>query len=780
MMKYFAKILVLSLLVLAIGCGEDPITKEAAQNYVESWAPTVEQTLTDRSEGASIQRELETVIEANASVDSKRLQRDAPPYDSLVRDVYAANEYKPRLVVHGELSKSGQAIWDALKELEDHVIDPRGYPIADISESLAKLEEIRADHEGGDLSPNEAEKAAMVEWLTKRTPSEFALDEENYEKLTDALVESGKSERLDGLLEDYEKLGEKLAAESARAEFKLATSLARYSDEMRHFRERKIFIHPREDDYYNDPEVKKSRPQDKKGEYVAGQLWRRAAANAEEIYKATKMKIRHQKIRDTLASTLESDEPQKIVGGLEPQHPQYRKLIAEFKRYKRIVADGGWEEVKRKNLRVGSSHPIVKDLKERLRAEGYFPESATIDENYDEALEKAVSDYQQTHQMPVKGTPYSMFWSSLNVSAEDRLDQIRLNVQRWRDTNIRHASDEVYVFINVPDFHAEAWENQERKLRHRVIVGNNERTFDEENEEWVHSNRTPVPLAAYIDRAIYNPFWNVTPRIRSEEILPEVKTWLEQKYEKEALSAKIKPLDLDDPAESPAANVGQPAEDTTLANTNPSAAAPTTAPSANEGTPPAMLSPDPVNSDGVKPKNPFEGKPYWNAELGEIDPSTTDPENVPGWYAENKYEVMYPGKKWEYVRMIPGDHNALGYVKIIFPNLHDVYLHDTNARALFTREIRAMSHGCMRLQDPLDFAEWLLRRDGLYEKSNIPKVLKTGEYLPVFLDRQIPVFVEYYTVRVDDDGRANFLADVYDYDDDAHLPEPVVRKAAAP
>jgi murein L,D-transpeptidase YcbB/YkuD len=51
-------------------------------------------------------------------------------------------------------------------------------------------------------------------------------------------------------------------------------------------------------------------------------------------------------------------------------------------------------------------------------------------------------------------------------------------------------------------------------------------------------------------------------------------------------------------------------------------------------------------------------------------------------------------------------------------------------------------------------------------------VKKSGEYLPIFLTRQVPVFVEYYTVRVDDNGRANFLADIYDLDDNPHLPEP--------
>lgn len=770
----------LSFATFALGCEESPISEETARPYVDSWAGTVEQTLIDRTEGASIKRDLKKLTLDEAAKEKAQVHHDHPPYASLVAEVYEEEEFAPKLINHGALTPAGEAVWSALQELEDHVLNPRDYPVESVRSELDALAKLMAEHEDSDLSPDASEKDAMVMWLTERTPTEFELTPENHTALTDALLDSPKADRLNALLEDQKALAEKLARSSAKVEFLLAKSAARYSDEMRHFRERKIFIHPRQDDYYNDPEIRKPRPDKAKGHHIAGELWRRASAYAEDIYDAQKVPIRHRNIRASVRELRESEEPQKVVSALEPQQPQYRLLIKEFKRYRQIVADGGWEKVSPKNLKVGSDDPVVKDLKVRLKAEGYFPESGSIDTRYDEDLKKAVTDYQTTHQMPVKGTPYKMFWTSLNIPAEDRLDQIRLNVQRWRDTNVRHAEDEAYVFINVPDFHAEAWADQKRELRHRVIVGNNDRVFNEEKEEWVRANRTPVPLAAYIDRAIYNPFWNVTPRIRAEDILPEVKSWLADKYKAQSSLAKIKPLGLDDaPEDSASEDSSNDSAGSLMGNNTPqtdeSEAVDDTTLTTGTG-----MTGSTTRSNPESTGHPFEGKPYFNPETQEIDPSTTDPENIPGWYAENNYEVMYAGKSWEYVRMTPGDHNALGFVKIIFPNLHDVYLHDTNARALFSRDIRAMSHGCMRLQDPLDFAEWLLRRDNLYEKNDIPKILKTGDYLPVFLDRQIPVFVEYYTVRVDDEGRANFLADIYNYDDSAHLPEPVVGRAAAP
>ncbi|MFB6351447.1 MAG: L,D-transpeptidase family protein, partial [Bradymonadaceae bacterium] len=189
--------------------------------------------------------------------------------------------------------------------------------------------------------------------------------------------------------------------------------------------------------------------------------------------------------------------------------------------------------------------------------------------------------------------------------------------------------------------------------------------------------------------------------------------------------------------------------------------------------------------------------PYLDPKTGKVDASTTDPDNVPKWYEENDYEVKFPGKKWEYVRQTQGDHNALGRVKVIFPNQHAVYLHDTPKKQLFSRKIRAFSHGCMRMKKPLEFAQTLLKIDGSFDEVNVPQLLRgqekpvkndkgepTGEteikytYKPVFLDKKVPVHVEYFTVLVGDNGRANFYADIYNKDKRKLIPdyEPEVDK----
>lgn len=728
-----------------------PVGPEVAKTFVDEWALTLEQTLSDRTEGASIQKDLQGVMEAASAQEKAKTTRDKPPYAQFVQELYAEFEYKPRLVVGGKLSPRGEAVWEAISHVSDHVLKPEDYKVDEIVQSLEELKK----HNGGtqeSLAPTPEEVASVAAWVATQPSDVFVVGPENHEALTTQLLESEQSARLKLAMTQHEELGKKISKTSSKLEYLLAVGLARYSHEMKHFHARTIFIHPREDDYYNDPEIRKPRPDKDKGSYTAGVIWRRAAAVAESMHEP--VAYTHREIRKTLRDVIKGEEdPRALVNGLEPQHPQYRALIKEFRRYMDIVEAGGWKEVKQeKGLKPGGSHPTVALLKERLQKEGYFPEGKAINSVYDADLKDAIKAYQETHQMQVTGEPHTMFWRSVNVPADRRLEQIRINVQRWRDTNIRHDEDEVYVFINVADFHAEVWEDQKLERRHRVVVGNNDKVCDRETKECANSNRTPVPLAAYIDRAIYNPYWNVTPRIRKEEILPEVKKYIQAKYDKirEEKSRKISPLaPVDEP--TGASVLGNPTSIATVATT------------------------PPTGTD-----DPLAGLPYYDPATGTIDVSTTDPEHIPGWYAANNYEVMFPGKSWEYVRMTPGAHNALGYVKIIFPNYHDVYLHDTSARALFNNDIRAYSHGCMRLHKPLEFAEWLLSRDNLYEPNNIPEILKTGEYLPVFLDRQIPVFVEYYTVRVDDNGRANFLADVYNYDDNPHLPPPIKGGVSAP
>lgn len=754
MQRKHHKILLTTLLILATGwtaCGEEPIGESASRAFVQKWQATVAANLAERSEGAPIRKELQKRLEAAQKREEAASQRDLPPLMSLANTYYAANEYKPIFVQHGKLSPQGKAVWETMQDLEASVLDPRPYRLAEIQKALDALESKGAELQTNDLNPGAEATAEMSAWVAAQKPSTFTLDESSYEVVTERLLESDTGAGLRDAMGELGKLGQSMAASSAELEELMAHAFMRYAYEVRYFRARKSFVHPREDDYFNDPEIRKSRNIEQTAHYVAGSLWRRAAANADAMY--SQPVYARRELSNAIARVAKSEKPAEVLAALMPQQPQYAGLVEEHKRYQEIVAAGGWEKVEvDKKLKAGSKGSSVRKLKERLAMEGYLKgDPKKFSDTYDASLTDAVKDYQTTHQMQVTGSPHTVFWKSLNVPAERRLEQIRINIQRWRDTNMRPEDDKAYVFINVADFHAEGWRDGKREIRHRVVVGNNDNVCDPETDECAKANRTPIPISAYIDRMIFNPFWNVTPRVRKNEILPDVKKSVEAQYAKMRAKAAVKPPSFlaAPPVDTPPLVVPQPLAE------QPSGDAPT----ADVGQ--AALSPERLAE-----------MPYFNVETGEVDVSTTIPEKVPSWYAENNYEVMYAGKSWEYVRMTPGAHNALGYVKIIFPNLHDVYLHDTNARALFKNDLRAYSHGCMRLEDPIEFATWLLDRDGQKDVVDTEAIKKSGEYLPIFLTRQVPVFVEYYTVRVDDNGRANFLADIYDLDDNPHLPEP--------
>ncbi|MBN1946103.1 MAG: L,D-transpeptidase family protein [Bradymonadales bacterium] len=154
--------------------------------------------------------------------------------------------------------------------------------------------------------------------------------------------------------------------------------------------------------------------------------------------------------------------------------------------------------------------------------------------------------------------------------------------------------------------------------------------------------------------------------------------------------------------------------------------------------------------------------PYWTVPqdimINEYDPNLRDD---PFWYENNGYEVIVnpDGSRW--VRQLPGPENALGEVKFLFPNPFDVYMHDTPLKSLFRRSFRAFSHGCIRIQHPMELAEYLLGNDRGWSRERIDQERAPGTEIWVTLRRPLPVHVEYYVVRVDDEGRAHFLSDMY-------------------
>jgi len=124
-----------------------------------------------------------------------------------------------------------------------------------------------------------------------------------------------------------------------------------------------------------------------------------------------------------------------------------------------------------------------------------------------------------------------------------------------------------------------------------------------------------------------------------------------------------------------------------------------------------------------------------------------------------------PGHFPYQLRQRPGPNNALGRVKFMFPNPHNVYLHDSPARNLFERNVRAFSHGCIRLSRPLDLAEQVLRVGGVqgWTKERINDVVASTKNTVVNLREPLPVHITYLTAWADD-GVANFRQDIYGHD----------------
>jgi len=161
--------------------------------------------------------------------------------------------------------------------------------------------------------------------------------------------------------------------------------------------------------------------------------------------------------------------------------------------------------------------------------------------------------------------------------------------------------------------------------------------------------------------------------------------------------------------------------------------------------------------------------PYWN-----VPPSIVVKEVLPelaknpNYLSENEMENQgdKDGDGIPEIRQLPGNKNALGKVKFLFPNRFDIYFHDTPAKTLFGKDKRAFSHGCIRLSEPKKMAEYLLRDDPDWDTMKIDEAMNAGKEKFVKLKNTAGVFITYYTAWSGDNGKLNFREDVYGHDDE--------------
>ena len=147
-----------------------------------------------------------------------------------------------------------------------------------------------------------------------------------------------------------------------------------------------------------------------------------------------------------------------------------------------------------------------------------------------------------------------------------------------------------------------------------------------------------------------------------------------------------------------------------------------------------------------------------------FNPTWTVPDSIEKQFkgVPKGYKRVRQGGRY-YLVQEPGPRNALGRVKFMFPNGHAIYLHDTPSRHLFARSIRAYSHGCVRVKDPLTLAQKILNKPN-WDEHQINRVVARGSTRWVHLDEHLPVLLYYLTAVADDEGRVGFRRDIYHRD----------------
>ncbi len=157
--------------------------------------------------------------------------------------------------------------------------------------------------------------------------------------------------------------------------------------------------------------------------------------------------------------------------------------------------------------------------------------------------------------------------------------------------------------------------------------------------------------------------------------------------------------------------------------------------------------------------------PYWNVPTSivknELMPAM---DKNPNYLAEKHMEITSKGGGVPTIRQLPGGDNSLGRVKFLFPNSFNIYFHDTPSKSLFDKDVRAYSHGCIRLSDPVWMANYLLENSTEWTPEKIEAAMNSGVEKTVRLKHSVPVIITYYTAWIDENNKMNFREDIYGND----------------
>ena len=341
---------------------------------------------------------------------------------------------------------------------------------------------------------------------------------------------------------------------------------------------------------------------------------------------------------------------------------EFDALQAALGRYRGLAASGGWPELSNgPTIRPGDEGPRIAVLAGRLAASGDLASAAAGSSYYDETLQSAVRRFQLRHGLEPDALVGRATLRALNVSVGQRINQLRVNLERMRpylDIDVEN-----YVLVNIVAFQATLVRGGQAAWTTNVIVGG----VEDQTPEF-HSELKSV---------VFNPTWSVPYSIASEEMLPRI-----------------------------------------------------------------------IQNSDYFTDNGYQ---VFDRDGNPVDPAGVD------WKAFSERNFPFS------LVQRPGPANQLGRIKFMVPNPYSVCIHDTPARSLFANVNRALSHGCVRIYDPLSVAEIVLSSEGM-TREEIDMQIESGETRTVALEEPLPVYIVYWTAESGDGGGVHFYRDIYERD----------------
>ncbi len=349
---------------------------------------------------------------------------------------------------------------------------------------------------------------------------------------------------------------------------------------------------------------------------------------------------------------------------LKPTNLLYARLKEGLKYFMELEQSVSFERIDASEvLKPGQLSPALPAVRGRLETLGFNASIETDNlEYYDDALAVAVKQFQTLHNLEPDGVIGNNSWAALNMSWSERIDRLRVNLERTRW--VSDNGTDKFVLVNIAGYSVYLIEDNDLRWQSDVMIGK-------------VKHQTPV-FTSKIRYMEFNPTWTVPRSILKRSLIGKFKA---------------------DPAYV-------------------------------------------ANNDYV----------LYDRNGDEVDVNSID------WDAVSRNNFPYT------VVQQPGKRNALGQVKFIFPNQHAIYLHDTPAKALFSKTSRAFSSGCVRVENPFDLAYHLLDNDRQWSHDKIEAVVASKKRTRVNLKEPVDVMLMYWTAEPYADGLIKFNPDVYSRD----------------